>query len=65
MAPVRAPASDDSGEPAATLTGFVLMLDNITREFEAESAKDQVLHTLTERSRAALVPLHMREVLQV
>ena len=36
------------------LTGFVLMLDNITREFEAESAKDQVLHTLTERSRAAM-----------
>jgi DNA polymerase-3 subunit epsilon len=30
------------------------MLDNITREFEVEAAKDQVLHTLTERSRAAL-----------
>ncbi len=50
MAPVR--SSGETDEPA--LTGFVLMLDNITREFEAESAKDQVLHTLTERSRAAL-----------
>jgi len=50
MAPVRAPG--ESEEPV--ITGFVLMLDNITREFEAESAKDQVLHTLTERSRAAL-----------
>ena len=54
MAPVRAPASGDSDVHDASLTGFVLMLDNITREFEVESAKDQVLHTLTERSRAAL-----------
>jgi DNA polymerase III subunit epsilon len=54
MAPVRAPSSDTVGEPSDALTGFVLMLDNITREFEAESAKDQVLYTLTERSRAAL-----------
>ena len=53
MAPVRAttePAADAQRE----LTGFVLMLDNITREFEAESAKDQVLHALTEGSRSAL-----------
>lgn len=54
MAPVRAPSGDGTEESGAALTGFVLMLDNITREFEAESAKDQVLHTLTERSRAAL-----------
>lgn len=54
MAPVRAPSGDASDEAGTALTGFVLMLDNITREFEAESAKDQVLHTLTERSRAAL-----------
>ena len=50
MAPVRAPGESEE----AVITGFVLMLDNITRDFEAESAKDQVLHTLTERSRAAL-----------
>jgi DNA polymerase III subunit epsilon len=53
MAPVRAPAAEGA-DVSTDLTGFVLMLDNITREFEAESAKDQVLHTLTERSRAAL-----------
>jgi DNA polymerase III subunit epsilon len=56
MAPVR--ASQTPVDPAvpdpADLTGFVLMLDNITRDFEAESAKDQVLHTLTEGSRSAL-----------
>ncbi|MBS3995711.1 MAG: DNA polymerase III subunit epsilon [Hydrogenophaga sp.] len=56
MAPVRSPQAQ-AAEAAADrieLTGFVLMLDNITRDFEAESAKDQVLHTLTEGSRAAL-----------
>lgn len=57
MAPVRAPEGADAGAPAAALTGFVLMLDNITRDFEAESAKDQALHTLTERSRAALASM--------
>ncbi|MFM6985747.1 MAG: exonuclease domain-containing protein [Hydrogenophaga sp.] len=49
MAPVRA-----VGDAPAGLSGFVLMLDNITRDFEAESARDRVLHTLTEGSRAAL-----------
>lgn len=52
MAPVRAARAD--GQASAELTGFVLMLDNITRDFEAEAARDQVLHTLTEGSRAAL-----------
>ncbi|MGI9215694.1 MAG: exonuclease domain-containing protein [Hydrogenophaga sp.] len=51
MAPVRAVAV---GDGPVSLTGFVLMLDNITRDFEAESARDQVLHSLTEGSRAAL-----------
>jgi DNA polymerase-3 subunit epsilon len=36
------------------VTGYVLMLDNITRSFEAESQRDQVLQTLTEGSRASL-----------
>ncbi|HMN91628.1 MAG TPA: exonuclease domain-containing protein [Hydrogenophaga sp.] len=59
MAPVRlAPAQDgDSAADHAELSGFVLMLDNITRDFEQESARDQVLHTLTERSRAALASM--------
>jgi DNA polymerase-3 subunit epsilon len=53
MAPVRA-AISQAADTGHELTGFVLMLDNITREFEAESAKDQVLHSLTEGSRSAL-----------
>lgn len=50
MAPVRAiSASADTA-----LAGFVLMLDNITRDFADESARDQLLHGLTEGSRASL-----------
>ncbi|ENO88562.1 MAG TPA: exonuclease domain-containing protein [Thauera aminoaromatica] len=37
-----------------TLTGFILMLDNITRNFETESRRDQMLHNLTEGNRASL-----------
>ncbi|MGE0097278.1 MAG: exonuclease domain-containing protein [Hydrogenophaga sp.] len=60
MAPVRSvqatnlPQTEDSVADRAELTGFVLMLDNITREYEVESARDQVMHTLTEGSRSAL-----------
>ncbi|MEX1168351.1 MAG: DNA polymerase III subunit epsilon, partial [Hydrogenophaga sp.] len=54
MAPVRATTVQASQAAERELTGFVLMLDNITREFEAESAKDQVLQSLTEGSRSAL-----------
>jgi DNA polymerase III subunit epsilon len=56
MAPVRSSQALAAEEPAdrADLTGFVLMLDNITREFEAESVRDRVLHTLTEGTRSAL-----------
>ncbi|HMV17884.1 MAG TPA: exonuclease domain-containing protein [Zoogloea sp.] len=51
MAPVLS-VGEGSAEPA--VTGFVLMLDNITRNFESETRRDQVLHTLTEGSRSAL-----------
>lgn len=54
MAPVRAAAQEDGADAIAELTGFVLMLENITRDYEAESAKDQVLLSLTEGSRSAL-----------
>jgi len=61
MAPVRAPQAqaaaeelEDELQEPLPLTGFVLMLENITRDYEAESAKDQVLHSLTEGSRSAL-----------
>ena len=47
MAPVRAVETQD-------MTGFVMMLDNITREFEADAEKDRLLYTLTEGSRAAI-----------
>jgi len=52
MAPVRS-----AGEADAGIAGFVLMLDNITRNFEDESARDRLLHGLTESSRASLASL--------
>jgi DNA polymerase-3 subunit epsilon len=54
MAPVRAALQDGAADVPIELTGFVLMLENITRDYEAESAKDQVLLSLTEGSRSAL-----------
>ncbi|HQZ01993.1 MAG TPA: exonuclease domain-containing protein [Thauera sp.] len=47
-------ASQPSGPQERTQTGFILMLDNITRNFETESRRDQMLHNLTEGNRAAL-----------
>lgn len=55
MAPVRAVADD--GSQAGEVNGFVLMLDNVTRAFEEEHARDQLLHGLTEGSRAALAAI--------
>ncbi|HUP07343.1 MAG TPA: exonuclease domain-containing protein [Caldimonas sp.] len=52
VAPVRAAAGDGGGD--AELSGFVLMLDNITRDFADESRRDLLLHALTEGSRASL-----------
>ncbi len=54
MAPVRALADDEGRPGAPALTGFVLMLDNITRDFADDSERDRLLHQLTERSRASL-----------
>ena len=50
MTPVRGSRAGDD----AAMHGFVLMLDNITREFEDDSARDQLLHGFTEGSRASL-----------
>ena len=51
MAPVR----DIDAQPGAvSLNGFVLMLENITRDFADESERDRLLHGLTEGSRASL-----------
>ena len=55
MAPVRATAAEaDAGAP---VSGFVLLLDDITRNFEAETRRDQMLHALTEGSRSSLANL--------
>ena len=54
MAPVRAAAAADGG---TALAGFVLMLDNITRDYEADSQRDQMLYQLTEASRGSLANL--------
>ncbi len=51
MVPVLA-AAGEGGEPA--MTGYVLTVENITRSIEQESRRDQVLHSLTEGSRASL-----------
>ncbi|WP_372740109.1 exonuclease domain-containing protein [Neptunomonas sp.] len=49
-------AEVQSGDAQAQseLTGFVLLLENITHDFEADSEKDRVLFGLTEGSRAGL-----------
>lgn len=54
MAPVLASDQSDEAETSRAMTGFILMLDDITRNFETESRRDQMLHTLTEGNRASL-----------
>lgn len=54
MAPVLSSAE---AEGDAVVSGFVLMLDNITRNFETETRRDQMLHSLTEGSRSSLANL--------
>ena len=45
------------GYAAQALSGYVLLLENVTRSVEAEARRDQALHALTEGSRAALANL--------
>ncbi len=54
MAPVHKPAGAGADAAAAGLGGFVLMLDDITRDFEQEALRDRTLLGLTEGSRASL-----------
>lgn len=51
MAPVR---NVDTAAGATEISGFVLMLENVTRAFEEEHVRDQLLHGLTEGSRSSL-----------
>ena len=68
MAPVRGaaqpaaaqePDAAHPAEPSASqpLAGFVLMLDDITREFEDESARDRLMNGLTQGIRSSLASL--------
>ncbi len=43
-----------AGGDGRVVSGYVLMLDNITRSFETESQRDMMLQSLTEGSRASL-----------
>jgi DNA polymerase-3 subunit epsilon len=54
MAPVR---NRDALDGTPQINGFVLMLDNVTRAFEAENLRDQWLHGMTEGSRSALATI--------
>ena len=56
MAPVLGGQRAEPGEAGSErfLGGYVLILDNITRSFEVESQRDQMLQSLTEGSRASL-----------
>ncbi len=54
MAPVFSAASETVASADRVISGYVLMLDNITRLVQAQSQRDQLLQTLTEGSRAAL-----------
>ncbi len=51
LAPVRAVGI---AKHETSIAGFVLMLDNITRDFADEIGRDRMLHALTEASRASL-----------
>jgi DNA polymerase III subunit epsilon len=55
MAPVFGAAGDAGGEGApGGITGFVLVLDNITRRIESGNRRDLLLQTLTQGTRASL-----------
>jgi len=61
MAPVLAaePSLDQAGRPAGqpTVSGFVLTVENITRDFELDATRDMVLQSFTEASRASLASI--------
>jgi DNA polymerase-3 subunit epsilon len=57
MAPVLSGAARDADGGERGIGGYVLMLDNITRDFERETRRDQMLQSLTEGSRASLASI--------
>ncbi|TRZ89180.1 MAG: DNA polymerase III subunit epsilon [Rhodocyclaceae bacterium] len=52
-----APAQEVSMGAELQVTGYVLTIENITRNFEREAERDQVLQSLTDGNRAALANL--------
>ncbi|MDP3440456.1 MAG: exonuclease domain-containing protein [Azonexus sp.] len=54
MVPVLAAGAATASEAESAMSGYVLTVENITRSIEQEARRDQVLHSLTEGSRAAL-----------
>ncbi len=54
MAPVLSTAGDD---PNRKINGYVMMLDNITRNVENETRRDQILQQMTEGSRSSLASI--------
>lgn len=56
VAPVR-DAGPQTGEGLQTVSGFVLMVDDVTDEFEQDALRDRLLHHLTEDQRGALANL--------
>ncbi len=58
MAPVLAAVAESDTAPRdsrpESVSGYILLLENITRSFEVESRRDQALQTLTEGSRASV-----------
>lgn len=53
MAPVLSNAAPPAN-PAMTVSGFVMTLENITHTFDLDSTRDMLLQSFTEGSRAAL-----------
>ena len=53
-APQEVPAQAPQTQPAAALAGFVLLLDDIGRELDADAQREQLLARMTEGSRASL-----------
>jgi DNA polymerase-3 subunit epsilon len=55
MAAVVGTSAETGGE--VPVTGYVLTIENITRSFERETERDQVIHSLSDGSRPALASL--------
>lgn len=55
MAAVVATPVEDDDE--ASVSGYVLTIENITRSFERDTERDQVIHSLSDGSRPALASL--------